>query len=133
MSTDKRKEYYRKYNELHRDKKKSYFKEKARTVKWRYAEFLRMLKRRSRDISNELTLEDYEKIIKDDCYYCKYKLGVPVVTGSGLDRLDNNIGYTTTNSVSCCEICNKIKNNFLTSEETLAAVKAILAVRYSKQ
>lgn len=41
------------------------------------------------------------------CWYCgdKYdKLGI--------DRIDNNTGYEPNNVVSCCTMCNRIKNNY---------------------
>lgn len=39
-----------------------------------------------------------------DCYYCGDK-----INGIGIDRKDNDIGYTTKNAVLCCEMCNKMK------------------------
>ena len=62
------------------------------------------------------------------CHYCNYQLGQQS-NSSGLDRLDSSKGYIKDNVVSCCYKCNRIKNNFLTEEETLAAVKAILNFR----
>ena len=39
-----------------------------------------------------------------DCYYCGNK-----VNGIGLDRIDNRVGYTIKNVVSCCRDCNTMK------------------------
>jgi len=82
-----------------------------------------------RKIEMLLTLEEYKSIISKPCFYCNYLLGSPVEKGCGIDRLNNNIGYTVDNSVSCCRICNQIKMDNLTPEETKAAVEAILKIR----
>lgn len=42
----------------------------------------------------------------------------------GIDRLNNDKGYTVENIVSCCSICNKAKSN-LTMEEFLAWIERI--------
>lgn len=80
-----------------------------------------------------LTLEEYTKLISEPCYYCNNKLGDPVKRSCGLDRLDSNIGYEITNVVSCCMICNTIKNEHLTPEEAKAAVEAVLLIRELKK
>lgn len=85
-----------------------------------------------RHIKWTLTFEDYSKLISNPCYYCNNILeNVQNSMGIGLDRIDNNknIGYCKENVVTSCKICNKIKNNFLSKEETTAAVKAILHIR----
>lgn len=78
-----------------------------------------------------LTKTQFESLIFSDCYYCGNKPsqfynvyisnGVPNRRGSktwfesgsiyynGIDRKDNNIGYTTDNSLPCCFICNRAK------------------------
>src|SRR5208282_6747815 len=66
-----------------------------------------------RNILWNISFDDYELLIKQPCYYCSFEFGRPVSTGSGLDRLDNNKGYEIINVVSCCELCNKLRNNFL--------------------
>ena len=78
----------------------------------------------------ELTLSfiDFAIIISNPCFYCNGYFN-KVMTGSGLDRINNDIGYTLTNVVSCCKTCNWIKSDFLSQEETLAAIKAIISVR----
>ena len=37
---------------------------------------------------------------------------------NGIDRIDSCIGYTKSNCVSCCEICNKAKRNLTIKEFT---------------
>lgn len=70
---------------------------------------------RKRDFSWNLTDEQFFELTKRPCFYC----GKPpsnVKAGyrsdyvySGVDRLDNSLGYTLENCQPCCEICNKSK------------------------
>lgn len=55
----------------------------------------------------KLTLTEFGKLVNGKCYYCsipkrKYLLGI--------DRLDNSKGYIKNNIVTCCKICNIMKN-----------------------
>ena len=50
-----------------------------------------------------LTRENFAKIAAKQCYMCNYE-GI-----TGIDRKDNNIGYTLTNCMSCCWSCNMSK------------------------
>lgn len=57
----------------------------------------------------DLTTEEYNTIIKSQCYLCgrksceKYK--------NGIDRVDNNIGYIMSNVKACCGGCNYMKRD----------------------
>lgn len=51
----------------------------------------------------------------------------------GLDRIDNSKGYEPGNVVSCCNVCNTIKNKYLSLEETKAAVQLIVLIRAKHQ
>ena len=86
-------------------------------------------KSKTRHINWNLTFEEYNILISKPCYYCDNKLGKPVETSIGLDRLDSNGGYDLSNVVSCCFTCNVLKNAELSPEETKVAVKAILDFR----
>ena len=65
-----------------------------------------------------LTEEQFNKITKQNCYYCgaepssileaKYSNGEYAY--NGLDRVDNNKGYEIDNVVPCCKICNWAKH-----------------------
>ena len=64
-----------------------------------------------------LTKEQVKQITKNNCYYCgksPEKLyfapgcNGPYI-GNGLDRVDNELGYTLNNVVACCEACNRAK------------------------
>ena len=56
--------------------------------------------------SNNLTIEQFETITKQHCYYC----GIMQDKGfNGVDRMDSTKGYEIDNCVSCCIICNMMK------------------------
>lgn len=63
-----------------------------------------------------------ESLIFSDCFYCgcspeeneKNKLGKGANKArqcayNGIDRKDNNLGYTANNTVTCCSVCNRAK------------------------
>ncbi|KKN85521.1 hypothetical protein LCGC14_0278440 [marine sediment metagenome] len=72
---------------------------------------------KKRNIEHSLTDEQIMTLHKGNCHYC----GVPpsntlsvrdyngAYTYSGIDRVDNDKGYTITNTVSCCKYCNTAK------------------------
>lgn len=60
-----------------------------------------------RKIEINISLNEYEKIVSNPCFYCGGSL--PSV-GSGIDRIDSSIGYIIENIRPCCTICNQAKN-----------------------
>ena len=54
------------------------------------------------NIPDELALH----LIASECHYCKE---FDEYNKTGIDRLENNIGYLENNVVSCCEMCNFMK------------------------
>jgi len=59
-----------------------------------------------------LSLEQFQAIIEQDCYYC----GAPPAqigghVRNGIDRVDNGEGYTISNVVPCCSRCNQMKSD----------------------
>ncbi len=68
-----------------------------------------------RGLAFELSRDEFIALSKQDCYYC----GQPPkliqrteyisVQRNGLDRVDNNAGYTASNCVPCCGTCNFMK------------------------
>lgn len=61
---------------------------------------------KERNIAYLLTDEQAIKLLHGDCYYC----GQP--HADGIDRYDSNQGYTLSNCVPCCKVCNIMKNKF---------------------
>lgn len=70
-----------------------------------------------RDLSFEITFEQFENLVKRNCFYCnsppsrertrkhhKWKF-------NGVDRVNNNQGYYIGNIVPCCWNCNRMKLN----------------------
>jgi len=74
---------------------------------------------RRKGIAFELSTEEFEKLMQSNCYYCgkapSNRHGNGKFNGiyvySGVDRIDNSLGYTTSNTVPACKYCNKAKNN----------------------
>lgn len=62
---------------------------------------------KKRNISFDITFEDFKQHWQQQCYYCN-----DYIETIGIDRLDNNKGYTKDNIVSCCRLCNWMKNKF---------------------
>ena len=71
-------------------------------------------------VSFDLTKDQFKALTKLPCKYCgsKPNHSIKSHTGStgcyiynGIDRIDNTLGYTSVNSVTCCEICNKAKRD----------------------
>jgi len=71
-----------------------------------------------RNIDYILTRTDFVSLTSADCFYCGAKpstvMKVPNSYGdytyNGIDRVDNNIGYTINNCVPSCKECNSKKN-----------------------
>lgn len=60
-----------------------------------------------RNLTWTLTLDEHARILADgSCFWCRRELNQ---TGSGLDRLDNRIGYELGNVVPSCWGCNVLK------------------------
>lgn len=73
---------------------------------------------KKRRVLYKLTYEDFASIINKPCAYCgdanenvlkkaKYK----DFSYTGIDRVDNSLGYVKENTVPCCEFCNRAKLN----------------------
>jgi len=71
-----------------------------------------------RSIPFNLTLEEFTEIVSKPCYFCGSehsnmlinKKGYGEFRYSGIDRVDNSIGYLVGNCLSCCSKCNALKN-----------------------
>lgn len=65
----------------------------------------------------DLTYQEALDLLTSDCVYCGQAPTKPTQSKrlnkvekiGGIDRVDNNKGYTPDNSVSCCETCNRAK------------------------
>lgn len=75
---------------------------------------------RVRDLEWSLSEPDFRSLLLSDCFYCgtpanrPYKVGLAyrdVVFVNGVDRVDNELGYTLQNTKPCCSVCNRAKMN----------------------
>lgn len=66
-----------------------------------------------------------ENIVKP-CVYCGRK-------ATGFDRIDNSVGHTEENCVSCCRECNSVRNNIFTHEEMKEIGKFLSDNIYTKR
>jgi len=87
----------------------------------------------NRGLTFELSKENFKLLTKQDCYYCGIKpyrviygrhASTPYVY-NGIDRRNNNEGYTVTNSVACCKTCNLAKRD-LTEKEFYEWIERIM-------
>ena len=105
-----------KYNRSPKGKEKNHRNEQ--TPKRKYSVYKRSAKKRNYPFA--LTFEEFMTFWQKPCSYC----GNPINT-IGLDRVDNSMGYSLDNIVSCCFECNEMKNNY-TKEELLIRCRKIL-------
>lgn len=84
---------------------------------------------KSRNLDFKLNNTEIKKLISNTCYYCgampselsysyygnKHNKNSGYLA-NGIDRLNSNKGYTLDNCVTCCSVCNLMKNKFSTSE-----------------
>ncbi len=89
---------------------------------------------KKRKLIFQLTEENVLKLIKQECFYCGSKFGNHLrrkignrdfdIFYNGIDRKDPSIGYISNNVVTCCAICNIMKNT-LTTSQFISQIKKI--------
>lgn len=92
---------------------------------------------KERNIKVNLSLEEYEKIVKQSCHYCgelprkiEWMGRNKIVTresslyANGIDRVDSSLDYSIDNCVPCCKTCNFMKNT-MTKENFLLKIEKI--------
>jgi len=84
---------------------------------------------RSRKHAFDLSFEEFNELISKPCVYCgtepnikngghlegRKRLDQPDLYTMGIDRIDSSKGYTKDNCVSCCSMCNIMKNTYSVS------------------
>ena len=106
-----------------------YYKDFRKKLKQRYLYAKR--KANIKGIKFELSYDDYVDLITKGCYYTGESLLNE--SGRGLDRINNKLGYTKENVLPCLGWVNKMRNNFLTVEETKLAAQAVIKYRLEKK
>jgi hypothetical protein len=82
-----------------------------------------------RNIWFELSLDEFKSLVEQPCFYCStYNQNESI----GIDRLYSDLGYCIINCVSCCTICNMMKNDldpiiFISHIEKIANTKTALS------
>jgi hypothetical protein len=108
-NSGKRTDYFKRYHAAHKDHRKPLNQASAKRYNmkpegafnhYRYGAL-------HRDIPFELTFEQFMTFWQKPCFYC----AAPILT-IGIDRVDSAEGYTMGNLVSCCSMCNRMKNHF---------------------
>lgn len=114
-------EYAKKYRSEHQEMMQNlYNKQKMDPIhKYNYYKY-RALKA---EIQFELSFEQCFKIFNSDCFYCGEKPNSETL--NGIDRMINSEDYLENNCVSCCQMCNYIKN-CLDTEIFINRIKHIL-------
>jgi len=96
IQDDKRKDRIRNYKMENRINSAKHFREYFRNAMKRNLVFL-------------LTIEEFQEMVIQPCQYCGYSKENEV---NGIDRIDNSVGYISTNVTTACSSCNRIKHMF---------------------
>lgn len=110
---------------------------KTSPIKTLYGNYKRGAKKRCLEF--DLSIQEFYILIKGSCYYCgtdpiqilkkeNAKYGIEY---NGIDRKNNNIGYTKENSIPCCKFCNFAKGKN-TEEEFLEWVDRLIKFRMER-
>lgn len=86
---------------------------------YKYLSYKTRAKNHKKSLDFKLTKEQFREIILNNCHYCGCTPSMHhtnrsfngLFISNGIDRLDSNVGYIYENCVSCCKICNIMKNN----------------------
>lgn len=111
---EKSKKYYQNNKETFRKRMNEHY----HTLNGQYHQYKKAAKKRN--IIFNLTQEDCVNFYNTSCSYCG-----DTVKDLGIDRIDSNIGYTVTNSVSCCSTCNYMKH-VLSIKDFMLHIKKII-------
>jgi hypothetical protein len=103
--------YNKEYKLLNSEKVRRRMQEYIRSPRGRYKNFLSRLSLTDREIV--ISFEEFLQILDKPCFYCKGSLGE---TGCGIDRVDNDIRYISSNCRPCCPQCNIAKCDYTEQE-----------------
>lgn len=88
------------------DRERNYKQERLKNLEISYKNHIESsLKRGYGDF--ELNFEEFKIIVTTPCYYCN---SIKEDEANGIDRLNNDIGYTKENCVPSCWKCNRMKH-----------------------
>jgi hypothetical protein len=94
------------WRENNPEKQKQINTTRNNSIQCQYKVYMGVAKRKN--LVFEFTYEDYENTVKMICYYC-HEMNEKGF--NGLDRINQSLGYTIDNCVSCCSQCNYMKGS----------------------
>jgi len=65
---------------------------------------------KKREIEFKISKEEYDEIIKSECYLCGKQ--VTKTHKNGIDRINSDLPYEMSNCMPCCQECNFMKNKY---------------------
>lgn len=97
-------------NQAKQDEKRKHrirnFKNEAfKNITRYYKDYIKSAIKRHKVIT--IDFDAFSTLVQSPCYYCGHATSEET---NGIDRMDNSIGYTTDNCVSCCWTCNRMKH-----------------------
>jgi hypothetical protein len=107
MKCQKCHNYVVKQDEQRINRIRNYREERFRNINQLYKDYNKSAKRRNH--SFDLDLEKFKVLALSECHYCDYYKEGEV---NGIDRVNNDLGYTMDNCVTCCYTCNKMKRYY---------------------
>lgn len=101
-----------------------------------FKNFLRHVKRTK--WKQNLSFRQFKKLWRQTtCHYCGIAIQHPElgskITACYIDRKDSTKGYTPSNVVTCCPLCNKTKNNTFTYDEYMKLAPALTQIQYERR
>lgn len=99
---------------------------------------------KQRNIAFCLSKEEFFALVFNDCHYCGTSASTWTniqttnsdpgnLKYSGIDRMNNDLGYTTSNCVPCCKWCNIAKRSFSYYEFLYRIHQTVVAMQNSEQ
>jgi len=97
-----------KHQDSKRDRDRNYKEEHSRNLEGYYKVQIKdSLKRGYGDF--QLNFDEFSEIVQKSCHYCNYIKENEV---NGIDRVNNDLGYTKENCVPSCWKCNRMKHMY---------------------
>jgi hypothetical protein len=99
-------ERQKKSDEKRKNRVRNYQEEARRNIEHYWIDFCRRNKEKREKFVN-LTQEQFNRLVTSPCFYCAYSNEKEIV---GINRIDNEKGYSLENCVPACKFCNRAKH-----------------------
>jgi len=93
-------------DEKREDRVRNFKEEHLRNLEMYYKSYIRDSPKRGKG-DFKLDFETFSELVKSPCHYCKSQTDSET---NGIDRVNNDIGYTKENCVPACWKCNRMKS-----------------------